>query len=96
MRVLTLLAGLAFPDNSYASSDQAQATLRREKEPEQHQWGSIGGSSPWRNNPWNVAKPPQRAQAIKDAFQFAWNGYYEFAFPNDELHPVNNSFGNSR
>ena len=38
----------------------------------------------------------KRAQAIKEAFEFAWYGYQTFAFPNDELHPLNNSFSDSR
>ena len=37
-----------------------------------------------------------RAAAVKEAFEYAWNGYYKYAFPNDELHPLDNSFGNSR
>lgn len=37
-----------------------------------------------------------RANAVKEAFQFAWSGYSTWAFPNDELLPVNNSFSNSR
>lgn len=37
-----------------------------------------------------------RADAVKEAFQFAWDGYYTYAFPNDELHPISNGFGNSR
>jgi mannosyl-oligosaccharide alpha-1,2-mannosidase len=37
-----------------------------------------------------------RAQAVKDAFRTAWDGYYKYAFPNDELKPQTNSFGNSR
>ncbi|TKA28340.1 Mannosyl-oligosaccharide alpha-1,2-mannosidase 1B [Salinomyces thailandicus] len=37
-----------------------------------------------------------RAAAVKEAFQFAWDGYYQYAFPNDELHPISNSFSNSR
>jgi len=82
--------------NYGCASNEAQATLRRGKDSNWHDCGPVGGSNPWRNNPWGLAKPPQRAQAVKDAFQFAWNGYYDFAFPNDELHPVNNSFGNSR
>jgi len=60
---------------------------------DRHDWH---GPNAWRNNPWANAVPLQRAEAVKDAFRFAWNGYFEFAFPNDELHPVNNSFGNSR
>ncbi|USW55058.1 Putative glycoside hydrolase family 47, six-hairpin glycosidase-like superfamily [Septoria linicola] len=38
----------------------------------------------------------QRANAVKEAFEFSWAGYYEYAFPNDELYPVTNGFGNSR
>lgn len=38
----------------------------------------------------------QRADAVKEAFTFAWSGYYRYAFPNDELHPVSNGYGNSR
>ncbi|KAL2358271.1 putative 1,2-alpha-mannosidase [Cryomyces antarcticus] len=48
------------------------------------------------NNPAAQQVAAQRAAAVKDAFQTAWNGYYEYAFPNDELLPVNNSFSNSR
>lgn len=38
----------------------------------------------------------QRAAAVKEAFQFAWDGYYKYAFPNDELLPVSDGFSNSR
>ena len=37
-----------------------------------------------------------RREAIKSAFDFAWNGYYRTAFPHDELMPVSNSPGYSR
>lgn len=37
-----------------------------------------------------------RAQAVVDTFRLSWEGYYKYAFPNDELYPVTNSFGNSR
>lgn len=37
-----------------------------------------------------------RAQAVIDAFRFAWNGYSEHCFGQDELHPSDNSCGNSR
>ena len=37
-----------------------------------------------------------KANAIRDAFQFAWNGYKKHAFPHDELHPVSNGYGDSR
>jgi mannosyl-oligosaccharide alpha-1,2-mannosidase len=38
----------------------------------------------------------RRAEAVIEMFRFAWKGYYTYAFPNDDLKPVNNSFGNSR
>ena len=37
-----------------------------------------------------------RAQAVEEAFLHAWNGYVEYAFPHDELHPVSNGYGDSR
>jgi len=37
-----------------------------------------------------------RADAVKEAFQFAWDGYYKHAFPHDELHPVTNGYSDSR
>ncbi|KAF2269666.1 seven-hairpin glycosidase [Lojkania enalia] len=37
-----------------------------------------------------------RAEAVIEMFRFAWNGYYTYAFPNDDLLPVTNSFSNSR
>jgi hypothetical protein len=38
----------------------------------------------------------QRAQAVVDVFKTSWEGYYTYAFPMDELRPVNNSGSNSR
>ena len=37
-----------------------------------------------------------RADAIKEAFVFAWDNYYHYCFPDDELHPVSNTCGNSK
>jgi len=37
-----------------------------------------------------------RAKAVIDIFRTSWDGYYKFAFPHDELHPVTNSFSDSR
>jgi mannosyl-oligosaccharide alpha-1,2-mannosidase len=34
----------------------------------------------------------QRANAVKDAFQVAWSGYKQHAFPHDQLHPLSNSY----
>jgi mannosyl-oligosaccharide alpha-1,2-mannosidase len=33
----------------------------------------------------------KRAAAIKEAFQFSWNNYYEYAFPHDSLRPLDRS-----
>ncbi|CAD6506348.1 BgTH12-07274 [Blumeria graminis f. sp. triticale] len=41
-------------------------------------------------------KNQARANAVKEAFSHAWDGYYQYAAPNDELHPVTNNFSNSR
>lgn len=38
----------------------------------------------------------QRSDAVKEAFTFAWDGYHKYAFPHDELHPIANSFSDSR
>ena len=38
----------------------------------------------------------EKADAVKEAFQHAWNGYVKYAFPHDELHPVSNGYGDSR
>ncbi|KAF2251030.1 glycoside hydrolase family 47 protein [Trematosphaeria pertusa] len=38
----------------------------------------------------------RRAEAVIEMFRFAWNGYYTYAFPNDDLLPVNDSYSNSR
>jgi hypothetical protein len=37
-----------------------------------------------------------RRDAIKSAFEFAWDGYHAFAFPHDELKPSSNLPGKSR
>jgi hypothetical protein len=38
----------------------------------------------------------KRAAQIRDAFQFAMDGYFEYAFPADELRPVNSSGDSNR
>ena len=40
--------------------------------------------------------PAQRGEVVKDVFRFAWKGYYNNAFPNDELIPVWNWHSNTR
>jgi mannosyl-oligosaccharide alpha-1,2-mannosidase len=46
--------------------------------------------------PYDAPNSGDRAQAVVDAFKLSWEGYYRYAFPNDELMPVTNGFSNSR
>ncbi|PBP19747.1 hypothetical protein BUE80_DR009390 [Diplocarpon rosae] len=48
------------------------------------------------SRPDNLTLNQERADAVKASFQFAWDGYMKYAFPNDELNPVTNNFSNSR
>ncbi|KAH7382260.1 mannosyl-oligosaccharide alpha-1,2-mannosidase-like protein [Pyrenochaeta sp. MPI-SDFR-AT-0127] len=52
------------------------------------------GSRAKRQN--DAANAADRAQAVVNTFKLSWEGYYKYAFPNDELKPVTNSFSNSR
>jgi mannosyl-oligosaccharide alpha-1,2-mannosidase len=54
-----------------------------------------GGKLP-RSRPDNHTLNRERADAVKEAFTFSWNGYKKYAFPHDELHPISNSFSDSR
>lgn len=37
-----------------------------------------------------------RAGAVKKVFQTSWKGYYDNAFPHDNLHPLSNTYDDSR
>jgi mannosyl-oligosaccharide alpha-1,2-mannosidase len=37
-----------------------------------------------------------RANAVKAAFQTAWDGYYKYAYGHDSLRPVTNTFSDDR
>lgn len=37
-----------------------------------------------------------RANAVKEAFQTAWDGYYKYAYGHDSLRPVTNTFSDDR
>jgi hypothetical protein len=37
-----------------------------------------------------------RADTVKHAFEYAWEGYYKYAWTHDELHPVAKTYGDSR
>lgn len=38
----------------------------------------------------------KKAKAIKEAYRYSWKGYYDHAFPNDTLTPLDNSYVNDR
>lgn len=38
----------------------------------------------------------ERADAVKEAFQRGWDGYYKYAFPHDSLRPVTNGYEDDR
>lgn len=38
----------------------------------------------------------QRADAVKQAFQISWDGYYKYAFPHDSLRPISNGWSDDR
>jgi mannosyl-oligosaccharide alpha-1,2-mannosidase len=44
----------------------------------------------------NQDQSQQRADAVKETFQIAWDGYYKYAFPQDELEPLTNQGFNPR
>ncbi|QIW95080.1 hypothetical protein AMS68_000598 [Peltaster fructicola] len=56
--------------------------------PRQGYGGGYGGES--------QQEARQRAAAVQQVFQTAWDGYYKYAFPNDELLPETDTYGNSR
>lgn len=37
-----------------------------------------------------------RADAVKQAFQTSWDGYYKHAFPHDSLRPISNGYSDDR
>ncbi|KAI1453300.1 glycoside hydrolase family 47 protein [Annulohypoxylon moriforme] len=60
----------------------------------------LGGASQvlaqsYQNAPAYVSHP-DRADAVKAAFQRSWDGYYQYAFPNDTLLPISKSYQNDR
>ncbi|OCK79791.1 glycoside hydrolase family 47 protein [Lepidopterella palustris CBS 459.81] len=56
----------------------------------------ISGSEPPKVSYGNTTGEAYRANAVKQAFQFSWNGYKTYAFPHDELHPNSYSYSDSR
>lgn len=54
--------------------------------------GRVDGS----NNTGTQDLDKKRAAEIRDAFQLAMDGYFEYAFPDDELRPVNSTGDSNR
>ena len=44
----------------------------------------------------SAPRAEERAAEVINTFRIAWDGYYKYAFPNDELRPVTNGFDNPR
>lgn len=63
--------------------------------PANSQWRTRSGSLNPRQSS-NSAVEQERAQAVKDAFTFAWNGYFSTCRGQDELQPVTNTCSNPR
>ncbi|KAE9992252.1 hypothetical protein EG327_009630 [Venturia inaequalis] len=38
----------------------------------------------------------ERAAGVIEQFRFAWDGYYKYAYPHDDLKPADNTFSDSR
>lgn len=57
---------------------------------------NIGGYLTPLFNPKRIIEERRRANEVTKVFRFAWQGYSKYAFPNDELHPLDNTWGNSR
>ncbi|KAI0839655.1 glycoside hydrolase family 47 protein [Hypoxylon sp. FL0890] len=57
-------------------------------------WQVLADSS-YATQPSYVAHPDRQA-AVKEAFQRSWDGYYQYAFPNDTLRPISRTYQNDR
>ena len=57
---------------------------------------SVIGRDDGSNNSSTQDLDRKRAAEIRDAFQFAMDGYFEYAFPDDELRPVNSTGDSNR
>jgi mannosyl-oligosaccharide alpha-1,2-mannosidase len=58
--------------------------------------GHVADAAPSRSRPHRYAVNQQRADAVKEAFQVSWDGYYKYAFPHDSLRPVTNGYADDR
>ncbi|KAJ4390370.1 Mannosyl-oligosaccharide alpha-1,2-mannosidase 1B [Neurospora sp. IMI 360204] len=60
-------------------------------QPQQKQIGTADSAA----SPQAVSNQ-ERRDAVKQAFQISWDGYYKYAFPHDSLLPVSNSYDDDR
>ncbi|KAK4241744.1 glycoside hydrolase [Achaetomium macrosporum] len=58
--------------------------------------GHAADAAPSRSRQHRYAVNQQRANAVKEAFQVSWDGYYKYAFPHDSLKPVTNGYADDR
>ncbi|KAL2144813.1 hypothetical protein VTI28DRAFT_8475 [Corynascus sepedonium] len=59
-------------------------------------WLGIAAAAPHKHRAPDYAVSKQRADAVKEAFQFSWDGYYRHAFPHDSLRPATNRYADDR
>ncbi|KAK9775391.1 putative alpha-1,2-Mannosidase [Seiridium cardinale] len=53
---------------------------------------ALGFAAPAARDQLTYTSQPERAAAVQEAFDRAWNGYYTYAFPHDELTPLTESY----
>ena len=59
-------------------------------------WLGIAAAAPHKHRAPDYVVSKQRADAVKEAFQFSWDGYYRHAFPHDSLRPATNRYADDR
>ncbi|KAI0869331.1 glycoside hydrolase family 47 protein [Hypoxylon argillaceum] len=57
---------------------------------------AVVSASPIASRGPSYVSHPDRLDAVKAAFQRSWDGYYQYAFPNDSLNPISKTYTNDR
>ncbi|KAI0553087.1 glycoside hydrolase family 47 protein [Xylaria curta] len=57
---------------------------------------AVVSATPLTNRRPSYVSHPDRLNGVKEAFQRSWNGYYQYAFPNDSLKPISKTYVNDR
>ncbi|KAI3320198.1 glycoside hydrolase family 47 protein [Xylariaceae sp. AK1471] len=57
---------------------------------------ALVSASPLASRAPSYVTQQDRLDGVKEAFQRAWDGYYEYAFPNDSLNPISKTYTNDR